>query len=93
MAAELFTFQPVHSAQAVNMALAIAHVLRPFVDAGVIVGPDGRGLPIVDAEALRDPAAPGLVATLAVQVRPWCNVVRLKVDVQAGSPPRSLMVA
>lgn len=92
MAAELFTFQPVHPVQAVSLALAIAHVLKPYVEAGVIVGSNGQGLPIVDADVVRDPAAPGLVATLAAQVRPWCNIVRLKVDVQAGSPPRSLMV-
>ncbi len=85
MAADLFTFRPVHEANAIALGLAISHVLQPFARAGVVVGPDGRGQPRVGHDMIKDPAAPGLLATVSAQLRPWCHSVQLRVEVHAGA--------
>lgn len=85
MAADLFTFRPIHDANAIALGLALNHVLQPFARAGVVVGPEGRGQPRVSHDMIKDAAAPGLLATVSAQLRPWCHSVQLRVEVHAGS--------
>lgn len=83
-AAEAFVFRPVQPLHAFALALAIDEVLRPLAEVGVLVGPDGKGLPQVTGDLMTEPAAPGLGVTISAQVRPWCRAVQIRVGVRSG---------
>ena len=83
----LITFQLVNPAQTFALQVAINEAIRPFVQAGVLVGPDASGPPIVTTEMIRDPNAPGLVANISAQVRPWCRDIKIRVGLRSGGTP------
>ena len=88
LAAEEFVFRPVHEAEAFALAAALDIVLRPFITAGLLVGPGGSGAPQVQAAVDRDAARPALVAELAASVRPWARGLRVRVGVDPGEAAR-----
>ena len=83
-AAQRFVFRPVDQAQAFGLQTSLEAVLQPFIDGGVMVGPNGLGPPLFAAAPVADRAAPSLVADIAAQVRPWCQDVRVRVAVDPG---------
>ncbi len=83
-AAEQFVFRPVDQVQAFSLVTAIDIVLRPFIEGGALVGPGGEGGPLLAGNTIRDRDAPGLVAEIAAQLRPWCQDVRVRVAVDPG---------
>lgn len=86
-AASLVTFQLVNQAQSFALQVAINEAIRPFVQAGVLVGPDAAGPPVVTGEMIRDPAQPGLAANIAAQIRPWCRDIQIRVGLRSGGTP------
>ncbi len=88
LAAEEFVFRPVHEAEAFALTAALDIVLRPFVSAGLLVGPGGDGAPEVFASVDRDASRPALVAELAASVRPWARGLRVRVGVDPGEAAR-----
>lgn len=87
-AAESVLFRPVDAAHSLMLLTALNFVMRPFVDAGVLVGPSGAGAPDIDTDVVRDPMAPGLAGTIAAQLRPWCSEVRVRVELREGQEAR-----
>ena len=83
-AAEPFVFRPVQPLHAFALSMAMQEVLGPLTQAGVLVGPDGKGPPTVSSDLVTDPGAPGLSATIAAQIRPWARSVEIRVGVQSG---------
>jgi hypothetical protein len=81
-------FRPVHEAEAFALTAALDIVLRPFVSAGLLVGPGGDGAPEVFASVDRDASRPALVAELAASVRPWARGLRVRVGVDPGEAAR-----
>lgn len=86
-AAEQFVFRPVDQVQAFSLVTALDMVLRPFIEGGALVGPNGDGGPLLAGDTVRDREAPGLVAEIAAQLRPWCQDVRVRVAVDPGQQP------
>ncbi len=86
-AAEKFAFSRVGEAEALSLGLSLNMALGAFVSAGLLVGPDGEGGPLIESEPVRDPAAPALAATLTAQLRPWCSAVHVRVRVRDGAQP------
>lgn len=87
-AAEAFVFRPVDTAHALSLMTALDFCVRPFVAAGLLIGPGGKGAPTIEAAVERNPAAPGLSATVCAQLRPWCHEIRLKVGVHDRASAR-----
>ncbi len=77
-------FRPVTDQEAYALAGGLVSAMRPFIARGVLTGPGGVGVPEVVAAPLRDPAAPGLVATIRGYMRPWMLAVNLSVSVRQG---------
>jgi hypothetical protein len=92
-ASSLVTFQLVNPAQTFALQVAINEAIRPFVQAGVLVGPDAAGPPTVTTEMIRDPSAPGLVANISAQIRPWCRDIKIRVGLRSGGTPEIEMRA
>lgn len=86
-AAEQFVFKPVDSVHAFSLVTALDIVLRPFIEGGALVGPSGEGAPLLAGDTIRDRAAPGLVAEISAQLRPWCQNVKVRVAVDPGQQP------
>ncbi len=86
-AAEQFVFRPVDQVQAFSLVTALDMVLRPFIEGGALVGPSGEGGPLLAGDTVRDRDAPGLVAEISAQLRPWCQDVRVRVAVDPGQQP------
>jgi hypothetical protein len=86
-AAEMFVFRPVQKVEAIALQTAIEMVLTPFYNLGIVVGPDGEGLPEVVGDAIPDYEEPMLTADLSAQVRPWCQSISLRIMVKSGSQP------
>ena len=86
-AAEQFVFRPVDSVNAFSLVTALDIVLRPFVEGGALVGPSGEGGPVLTGDTIRNRDAPGLVAEISAQLRPWCQDVKVRVAVDPGQQP------
>lgn len=83
-AAQQVVFKPANDAHAFALITAIDTAIRPFVKHGLLIGPSGDRTPEMSADVVRDPNAPGLVATIEGQLRPWCTTVKLSVEVRDG---------
>ncbi|MFH1466866.1 MAG: hypothetical protein ABIO70_20955 [Pseudomonadota bacterium] len=86
-AADAFTFRPATSSEAMSLANAVAEALHPFVGRGLLVGPHGMGNPEIGSGVVGQPPEPSLQATIAAQLRPWSQAVRVRVTVQPGTQP------
>jgi len=86
-AAEAFVFSTIDQAQAISLGVSLQRVLGGFHGAGLIVGPDGEGPPLVQGSAVRDPRAPGLSAEVQAQLRPWNQHITVRVAVRPGNRP------
>jgi hypothetical protein len=42
---------------------------------------------------IRDPSAPGLVANISAQIRPWCRDIKIRVGLRSGGTPEIEMRA
>ncbi len=86
-AAEPYVFERLERAQAFALVAAVSESLGPFIAAGVLVGPDGSGPPEVTGGVDANPAAPGLHADVTAQLRPWCQLVSVRVALRGGGQP------
>lgn len=84
--ASRFVFDTADDGRATALAAAVAHALSPFVDAGMLVGPDQHGPPELDGWPDADPAAPALWVELSGWLRPWSQSVSVRVSVRPGLP-------
>lgn|GEM_PF-1775812 len=83
-AAEQVVFRPANEAHAFALVAAIDDAIRPFVTHGILLGPNGSGAPELESDVVANPTAPGLVATITGQLKPWCTTVKLNVEVRDG---------
>ena len=86
-AAEPYVFERLERAQAFALVAAVSESLGPFIAAGVLVGPDGSGPPEVTGGVDANPVAPGLHADVTAQLRPWCQLVSVRVALRGGAQP------
>ncbi len=86
-AADLFVFRTVTTQEALNLSNGLHIALRPFLEQGLLVGDRGVGAPQIEAAVIRDPAAPGLGATITGYLRPWMQRVSMRVMVRTGEKP------
>jgi hypothetical protein len=82
-----FVFDKAHEAQAAALADGLLRVLKPFANYGILVGPDGRGLPEVRGGVDRNPSAPALFADITAMLQPWSEKVVVRVGMRPGNPP------
>lgn len=86
-AATRFVFEAVDEEVAMALAVSLRRSVRAQVEAGLLVGPSGVGAPEIRGGTLTDPAAPGLVAVIHAQLRPWAQRVSVRVSVRQDAQP------
>lgn len=89
-AAQQHVFRAVNEQEAFSLAGGLATAMRPYIARGLLCGSNGEGVPEIQAAVLRNPAAPGLVATITGYLRPWMQRVDLRVQVEHGMQPALL---
>lgn len=85
--AERFVFQTVDDTQAIALAVALQKAVRPYSGRGLLVGPDGEGLPDIRGGASKTPDRPSLYATVAAYLRPWSQSISVRVSLRPGAAP------
>ena len=85
--AERFVFQTVDDTQAIALAVALQKAVRPYSGRGLLVGPDGEGLPDIRGGASKSPDRPSLFATVAAYLRPWSQSISVRVSLRPGAAP------
>lgn len=86
-AASRFVFEAVDEEVAMALAVSLRRSVRAQIEAGLLVGPAGAGAPDIRGGTLTDPAAPGLVAVIHAQLRPWAQRVSVRVSVRQDAQP------
>ena len=87
-AASHFVFNQVDALNAFNLSNSLELVLRPYISAGMLVGPGGKGAPRIQGNFDRNPLAPSLIADVTAQLRPWCRQVKVHVSLSLGREPQ-----
>ena len=85
--ASRFVFEKVHEAQAASLADALSRTMYPFANAGVVTGPDGRGIPDIRGGVDRSPSNPSLYADVTGILQPWSQRVVVRVGIRPGAQP------
>ena len=87
-AASHFVFNQVDALNAFNLSNSLELVLRPYISAGMLVGPGGKGAPRIQGNFDRNPLAPSLIADITAQLQPWCRQVKVHVALSLGREPQ-----
>jgi hypothetical protein len=86
-AASRFVFEAADVGRAVALATAVKRAVEPYARAGVLVGPDGSGEPLIRGGVVRNPAAPGLRVEFGGVLLPWAQRVQVRVNLRPGGEP------
>jgi hypothetical protein len=82
-----FVFDMADLGRSIALSTAVSSTLAPFVDAGVLTGPDGEGEPVVRGGVVRNPLEPGLRVEVSAVLRPWSQRVQVRVNLRPGGDP------
>lgn len=87
-AASHFVFRPADPREAMALAAALQHSVRPFVDAGLLVGGDMFPEPVItgSVESYGD-GARTLLADVTGSLRPWSLRVSVRVSLRPNENP------
>jgi len=85
--ASAYVFATADAAMAIDLSTALQEALEALIGMGVLVGPDGEGAPLVEANVETGggtagvPLAPRLVANISTALAPWLTQLNVKVEV------------
>lgn len=87
-AAQSFVFQPADPRSALALAGALQYSVRPFSNAGLLIGPEGMEEPLVmgNIEVAPD-GSRTLVADVTGNLRPWSRKVSVRVSLRPNESP------
>lgn len=86
--ASQFVFRPANPREALALATAINRSMDPFVQAGLLTGPDGSGTPTISGTVEHtDPTNHSLIADVQGMLKPWSHRVLVRVALRPHSEP------
>jgi len=86
--AQQFVFQPADPRSALALAGALQYSVRPFSNAGLLVGPEGMPEPLVSGNIEVAPdGSRTLVADVMGNLRPWSRKVSVRVSLRPNESP------
>ena len=87
--ASRFVFEPANPRSALAVSSALQFTLRPFVDAGLLAGPDGDGDITVNSSIDRTELnVHHLVVDLSALLKPWSRRVLVRVAMRPDASPQ-----
>lgn len=86
--ASQFVFRPANPREALALATAINRSVEPFVQAGLLTGPEGTGTPTISGTVEHtDPTNHSLIADVQGMLKPWSHRVLVRVALRPHSEP------